>query len=371
MQPGIGRSIAQGFSAANRSWPAIGLFAAGFLGVGFLAILGIAMTQPPEEVLLPLAPEQQAAPGPKTAPAVTASTATQHAPATSGGAAGDAASPDTGKSDLFSQLSTAENKDLTGNAAVNGEAPAATGAEGLRREMERRMNLVRDWVGRAWPVLTLCLLLFLAANIWLIGGQIGYLAKRVAGSPAKLSDFWRSGARAFLPMAGGWLLAILALGALALAVVLIGLVFSALPSAVPDWLVAVFTFLLMVGIVAGVVWLVVRAAFWFIAIVVDGTGPMPSFKASFRASQGRWWLVAGLGVLLMAISFGISLPFAGLERIGNAVGSGAGQAVQTISNLLGFVASLFIGFAALAAYIRFYEDTKAAPAGSGAPQPAP
>jgi len=325
MEPSIGRSIRQGWSTAARSWPAIGLFAVLWMAVGFMTMLGVAVTEPPDEILAPITEETTAPVAPAPAPAA---------------------------------ATEAPSDPLSPEAVPSDSAPPAA------RELERRMELLGEWFGRAWPVLLACALLFVAGNVWLFGGQIGYLARRRQDAAVKLSELWKAGTRSFLPLAGGWLLSLAGVAALVVGGVLIGLLFSLLPAAVPDGLIAAVAVLLVLAALAGVLWLMVRLAFWFIAIVVDRIGPIAGLRASLRASRGRWWPVAGLGALVVAISFGASLPFALVEWLSKALGGVAGQIVLLISNVAGFVVSLFVGFVGLAAFLGFYEDAKADP---GAP----
>ena len=73
-------------------------------------------------------------------------------------------------------------------------------------------------------MLLLVALCAVAAFLWLYGGQIGYLAQRVTTQQASLSTFWAAGGRAFWPLVGASLLALLVFGGALLAVVLLTMV---------------------------------------------------------------------------------------------------------------------------------------------------
>ncbi len=209
---------------------------------------------------------------------------------------------------------------------------------------------MREWVGRAWPILLIGVLLYMAVGIWLLGGQIGYLAARVRTQQSSLSEFWAAGARAFWPLLGASLLMLVAFGGLALIVV----GGAALSTAMPGWLLAILLVILWIALV----WVAIRLAFWFIAIVVDHAGPVGGFRASVRATRGYWWRLFGLILLLALISFGVQLPFGLLEGVGRLVGGAAALVTRVVGAVGGGIANVYVGFVFTAAFIRFYEDAK-------------
>lgn len=374
MEPRIGRSIGQGFLAASKSWAGIALFAAGLTGLTLLVVLGVLLTNPPPKAFerraqaprfeLPGFPAQEAQAQEPPAPAANAGTGTETEadtgtePATEEPAAEKPAAGGDEEVSLFDQLETAEDKAAVAPPAL--PAAPAPDAQATAQAQAEEARAVSAWFGRAWPVLLLLVLIAVAGNVWLSAGQIGYVAKRVTSQRAPISEFWRVGTRAFVPVLGGVLLGLAGLAALVVTVFLFSALLGVLPNAARAVLGVVFGAALLVGLV----WLVVRLAFWFIIIVADRQGPLAALKASFRASRGRWWRLAGLGALLVLISYAVWLPFAFLEWIGGVVGGGAAVALGAVSNLGGLIASLYVGFAALGAYIRFYEDTKPVPAGA-------
>ncbi len=322
MGPTIGRSIGQGFRAANASWAGMAVVGAGWLLAGLIAVVGVAVTNPPQEVF----EERAIAPPEAAAPDV----ATPDATPTEPSAAAPAAPP------------APELEDI---AAVDDA---------------RRDRLFTEWVGRAWPMLLVCALFVLGAGVWLNAGQIGYLVQRVRTGQARVADVWRTGTRAFGALLGGWVLSALGVGALLLIVSAFGFVLQALPDAIPDWLVRVLAILLVVGLVGASIWLFVRLSFWFIAIVADAMGPIAGLKASVRATRGRWWKVAALGLLAILMSYAALIPSMLLEWLSGFAAGPAGFVLGIFASLAGVVAGLYIGFAVLAAYIRFYEDVKTA-----------
>ena len=342
MGPGIGRSIAKGFAAASKSWPGIGFFAGGWILVMLVTVGAVAVTRIPEELLRPPSAGVAPAPAAKT-PAATAPTGTTEA-ATKG-------------TDLFNQMSkAADTAALDDEGDVSSTAPAAG-----NEDLARRERIALEWLGRAWPMLLLCLIFLIAANLWLTGGQIGYLAKRVITQQAPLSEFWTAGTRAFSALLGGWGLSLLAVGALALIVALIALLFYGLSHVTPDWLLVLLGIALGVAAVVGAIWLSVRVAFWFIAILMEKVGPIAGLKISFRATRGQWWKLFGLQALLVLIAIGVGLVFRLLDAAGGAIG-GAGMVVGVISAVLGTVANIYLGFVMTAANIQFYQDAKSLPA---------
>lgn len=346
----------------------MGFFAAGMAAVTVLAIGLVMATNPPPELFEePTEPEaalpaiglmesafaqeegSPASPEEPVAQPEGAPPAAEQEPAPA----------DEGEATLFDELdeTTAEPiPPLPDAVAPAAPVPAAD---------EERARVIGQWFGRAWPMLLIALLLAAAGNVWLNGGQIGYLAKQVTAPPARVSEFWAAGTRAFLPLIGAWALSLAGVAAIVGILALVAALLALLPEAAR----AVLGTLVTVGLLIGFIWLVVRLAFWFIAIVVDRLGPIAAFKASFRASRGRWWRLVGLGLLMALISYVAWLPFALVEWLGNRIGGGAAVALGLIGNIGGILASLYVGFVALAAYLRFYEDAKSAPAGV-APSPA-
>jgi hypothetical protein len=349
MGPSIGRALSEGFRAANRSWAGIGFFAGVLLLVTVISLITIASTRPParqfplEDKYLDVNALTPAPTAPPAAPpAAPAPEATPPSPS--------------GDVNLFNQLETTQPPPASAAAETPSPVaqptpllPATDTAAERTDEQERA-----DWLGRAWPVVAAVFLLMLVANVWLSGGQIAYLAARVSHQPAKLSVFWQEGTRVFGRLLGTWGLMMGAGAALLLVLALLGAALSPLPEGVRKVLgVLLVSALLAVGI-----WLVVRLSFWFIAVVVDRVGPVAGLKASLRATQGRWLKTAGLGLLVALISIGVSLAFGLVEGLGNLIGGGAAVVLGVAGNLAGLVASLYIGFAALAAFIQFYRDVK-------------
>lgn len=350
MTPGIGRSVKEGFRAANRSWVGMGVVAGLSVGIALIIVVvaGVSffMTVSPAELARETpAPEAVAAPAPETPPE------TQQAAPEATTSETDAA-----PTDVFNELTTADDV----------APPVQDVTAGQAEDTDR---LFREWLQRAWPVLLLVALLAVAAFTWLYGGQIGYLAQRVTTQQASLSTFWAAGGRAFGPLVGASLLGLLVFGGGFLVVVLLTGVVASVAGPTPHWALVTVAVLFYLTLFIGWVWLSIRLAFWFISIVVDRLGPLAGLRTSFRATRGRWWKVFWLSGLLGLIGIGVWLPFGLLEAVGNMVGGRAGPFISIISSLLNGVANLYVGFAYTAALIRFYEDTKSAqpnasPAGS-------
>lgn len=320
MAPGIGRSVGEGFRAALRSWPAIGLLIGGWLAVFLVAVLCFGVTNPPPELF-------------EEAPAADVG----------GGSPGIGALP-------------SEPAVVKPDAAV--EEPALP----LDDAGERQNRIVGQWLGRAWPMVLLCALLMLAANLWLSGGQIGYLVKQLQDGKSPLAEFWQAATHAFVPLLGATGLLAAASVALAVSVALLGMVSALLGGVLPALMVNLLGLLIGVALFVALVWLLVRAAaFWFIAVVADRLGPVAGLKAGFRTTRGRFWRILLLGVVVLLISWGCWLPFVLLEWAGTAMGGGAGGVLRLLSNLLGGLVSAFVGFAVSAAFIRFYLDARASP----------
>jgi len=367
MEPRIGRSIVEGFRAANRSVVGMAVYAASWLLVGGLVIGGVALTSPPQEVFeaeedfgagleeeLPAPPAEAAPPGaPADAPPAATSIPepAETAPADGADAAAPepAAQPATEPADVFTELGEAED--------ITPAPPAALPSPAALDESERD-RLFNEWVGRSWPILLLCVLLLVVGGAWLNAAQTGYLVQRVRTGQATLADFRQSGNRSFVAMLGAWLLSTLGAGALLLAVTGLGFVFQGLANLLPDWLLSVLAMLLILLLIAALVWLIVRLSFWFVALVADRSGPLRGLKASFATTRRRWWKVAGLGVAISVLSYAALLPSAALEWLGNRTGGPAGIVLGVLGSLLGAAVGLYVGFAVLSAFIRFYEDTK-------------
>ncbi len=369
MEPGIGRSLRQGFRAANRSWTGIGVFAGIWVAVIGTAIASIALTHPPRQLTQeePVPSLGSPLPSPTdTAPSASGSSEPSKEPSVPATASQSSATADTKPTDLFKNLATAASPNMNQapesiQAAARAISAATTQTlQATRDAREREARMVREWIARSWPVLLISLLCLIAANLWLTGSQVGYLAEQVARQSAKLSTFWAAGTQAFRSLLLASLVWLLGMAGLLLVAVLIALLFSVLGGKLPDWVLIVPGLLLMIGAVAGLLWAGVRLSLWFIAIVADRLGPIAGLKVSFHATRGRWWKTAGLGLLVALISYAVWLIVVLLEWIGNAIGGPMALIMGILGNVGGLVASLYIGFAGLAAFIQFYMDTKAA-----------
>jgi len=325
----------------------MGVVAASWMVIFLIAAVSFLLTRPPAELF-----QERAAAGQVVAPAATAVPPTVPA-------------RDSNKEPtLFNQLETAgQPAPPPARASVTSPAPKTT--ETARKNDEERNRIIGEWLRQAWPVLALCVLLFLLANTWLYGGQVGYLAKQVTAPPTSLSEFWAAGARSFGALLGASLLGLLVGIGFVLVIGLMGWLASLLPGALPHWMRTLLDWSVGLAILVGLIWLAVRLSFWFIAIVTDRQGPVAGVRASFRASRGRWWKLFWLIGLFVLINIGVGLPFRVLEAIGNIAGGMAALTTLIVSRLLSVSANLYLMFTSAAALIRFYEDTKSAPAGAG------
>jgi len=306
MEAGIVRSIKEGFQATNRSWAGMGLYAAGWVLLGVLTFTMVSVMDIPPELI------QQ-----------------------------DASQSQTVSTDID---------------AVDQDALTPEEEEALQREQSR---IAVEWLGRVWPVLLIWTLFVLAAAVLLVGGQIGYLAKRMQGEAAPLSIFWLSARKAFKPLLISWLIVLAASLGFTLLLVVIGLILSFLPAILSGFL----GFVLIVALMVGLIWISVRVALWSIAIVAGGLAPIPALKASFHSIQKRWWKTLGLLLLLTLIAIGISIPISILGWIGGLAGGFVGASLDLISSILEFaVVNIYMGFVAMASLIRYYFDIGAASA---------
>ena len=328
MTPSIGRSISEGFQAAKKSWAAMAVFAAGWLVVGLLTMFAIGMTGVPEEAF--------------TLPELTPPTIQPAPPVTNGAAITPSA--DTDQTPVRSPNATS--------------APEASTTAPTTNHLTEQEREITDWIGRAWPILLLCACFFIAANVWLSGAQIGYLAKRLISQQARLGDLWTSGTQAFGALLGGTLLSFGLIVVIGLAIVLIALLLAALAGVLPGIVSGILGLLLGIAILIGLVWLGVRLVFWFIAIVVDRLGPLAGLKRSFGTTRGRWWSTCGLLMVVVAISVGIAAATGVVGWAGNAIGGAVAAAIGFLVTIVRIVGNLVLGFTMMAALIRFYEDAK-------------
>lgn len=320
MAPAIRRSIGQGFQAANRSWPGMGVYAGGWGLIFAVAVLGLLVTGVPRE----------AVEGPQGGerPSVDQTAGLD-----------DTATPDT----------------AADPAAAAIEDPAAEPPD----PEDDAQAAMADWTSRAWPVLALLGLLTLAASTWLYAGQIAYMASRVRGQAATVAIFVSGATAAFGRLLATSLLMLAAVGATGLIIVAAGLMLGALPETVSGVLGGI----LLAAATAGVVWLMVRAAFWFIAVVADGRGPVAGLKASLAVTKGKWLKTFGLLASLFGIALAALVVSNLLTGIAEVLGGPGGLALQVVVTILQVVVlNLYFGFAFIAASIRYYEDAKAPPA---------
>jgi hypothetical protein len=296
--------LVAGFDLARRSWGGIGLFVLAWALVGTVVVLSIALTQPPAGLL-----EAPAAPAATVAPA-------------EGAVPSEAA-----------------------------ETLAATPASETAQEREQR-----EWLGKAWPMLLLCVVILIVAGLLIQGGQIGYIIQRLRTGQVTWANIARHATSAFGALLGA---AFLSMALVAGAVVVVVLAVAAL-SAVAPAAVGVVGVLVAVTLIPVGVWLSIRLALWPLAIVADQQGPVTGLKISWRMARGRWWTLAGIAAAMLAVSIGAALLLALLEGAGNLAGGAVALVIQVLTGLTGFVANVFISFATMGALARFYEDAKTA-----------
>ena len=383
MEPGIGRSLREGFHAANRSWAGMGVVAgAWILTIGVL-LLFLLITNPPWEALqqqlarqatpamvpttepaLPInttpadAPSSKTAPEPAAEPVLTTPQTTT--PTATDAATAPAASP----SSAPKASAPTETPTAPAVVAPRPVTPPPQAASTASPAEVARTRAIDAWVGRAWPVFLLGFLLIMTVTLWLQGGKIGYLNKRINGQPAVIADFWTTGVRAFGPLV---VTSLLSLVATIVLVVISGLVVWGL-SLLPSTLGLIIGLLLTVALGIGLVWLLVRLTFWIIAIVIDGLGPIAGLRASVRATQGHGWKIIGLIALFILLFMTVGLGFTLVDWMGNRVGGAVGVVItQTSAILQLMVTNLYGSFAMTAALICYYDDLKAPTATATSP----
>lgn len=302
MEPSIGRSIGVGFPAAKKGWKGIAVYAAGSLIIGGIVMGAVALTNVPDELR-------------------------------AGNTAADATLTDDGFADT---------------AALD--------------SLNQQQEAAADWLARAWPVLLLVLIVAIIGGLLLNGGQIGYMGDMVKTDNAGIPEFVAAAKRSFKPLLGAWGLSLLAAVVMALALGLVSLLFAAL-SFLPGALLGILGFLVGAALFVGLIWVAVRLAFWFIAIVVDQTGPIEALKQSFSVTKGHALKVLGLIVLMALISMAVGLVIQLLQAGVSAIPGVVGGFLGLVFGLIGLIANLFVGFALIGAFVRFYLDAK------GEPQP--
>jgi hypothetical protein len=61
-------------------------------------------------------------------------------------------------------------------------------------------RLAEELTGRLWPVMLLLVIIMAGGMLWLEGGRLGYLVKRIRGQAVDLKEFLRSGREYFVPL---------------------------------------------------------------------------------------------------------------------------------------------------------------------------
>lgn len=332
MEPRIRRSINQGFRSTNQSIPGMAVLASWWLLAWLLMGVVAAGTNIPPALWQEPGSAEEAL----RQPAATPRARTQSTADTTGTAQTVAAPSE----------------------ASGSETSAADRTEVLRTTVAEQGRIALEWLGRAWPALLVACLVLLAGNLWLQGGQIGYLARIVQAQSAGVSEMWASGGRAFGALAGATLFSLVASALLAVALLLIGGLLSALSPVVPGWLTGLLGLLLFVAVVTGLVWLGVRLTFWFIDIVLERVGPVAGLKASFRFTRGRWWKVFQLGAALGLLAAGVLGIIRLLGWVATLIGGPLGVVAVVLTTILSVLANLYVSFLLPAALIQFYLDVK-------------
>lgn len=310
----VGRAIREGVSAAARSGAGMAAFAGGWLVLGALAIGLVAATRIPPELFQFQEPAVELS-GPS-------------APAAAAGPRADAAA-----------------------------LPTESSAQAHERD-----RLTTEWFGRAWPVLGLACMLLFAGSTAMQAGQLGYMVLQADGRHQTIADFAASARRIFGPLLGATLLSMgFAVGFILLAV-LIGVLFSL--ESIPGLIRGILGVLLVVASLLAMVWVGVRMTFWFIILAADRTGPLHSLKTAFRVTRDRWWRIFGLNASVWGITLVVQLVFGALggllEAAGGLMGGPMALGMSLLGSGLALAVNLFIGFAVLGTYVRYYKNMNAA-----------
>ena len=384
MAPSIGRSIQQGFRYANRALLGMALLAGCWLVISFLWQLALNASgfpteelQAVDEELRQLATQASAPPAvtpvetlaPSETPAAPEAQPPAESPTVDAGAPAAQAREQSAAEEpsAASELPAQPSEPAPAlEEPVDVQIPLAPAtpdrAEQRRLAEQERVEILQDWFADAWPGLLAVLLLTVGLGLWLEGGQVGYLGQIAQTGRGSVAEFWRSGLRAFGPLAVTVLFSLLAV----LLALLVGALVVALAGALGPVAGAIITLILTVALVGGWLWVMVRTVFWPTAIVVDRLGPVTAFKTTWRSTRGRWWKLAGLGALLLAIFFGVGIVVGILDVIAQAIGGPIGTAIAWAGAILEFAGNIYLGFVSAGAVIRFYLDTKHA---SAAPVP--
>lgn len=304
MNPSISDSVKSGVNAANKGLQGIGLYAAGWTLAAVFSVGAIMFTFPPVKAIGQVVKNRPPAAAPAT---------TQPVPSAD-------------------------------------EAAKAQGTESTPEEKE-----VKAWALRALPVMILAGLFLMVAGIFLFGGQVGYLAKLVRGEAAKAADFLEAAKKSFKALFAA---AMLSIGLGASIILVIGGLIALTQAVLPKLLAVVVTVLLALGLIAVIVWLGIRLFFWQLAVPADRLGPIEAWKASFRATKGRWGQVFLFSIVLWLISLAVNLVFRLLGSMGALFGAGVGGFVAMIVGLLSIAGGLYVSFLTTAAIIRYFDETK-------------
>ena len=342
MEPRIRRSMTQGFRTAARGWMGIVVVFFSWIIVMFIVTGLIALTHPPERALQRSRTETQPPPPATTTP---------------GQSASESSSPPTNV-DLFGQMTTEQTSART-KTAPNVQMQSAGPS---RAERQRMMN---QWIRKAWPVILICVVSLSIFSLWMTGGQIGYLGQGIKTGRLSLLELWTYGIRSLGRL---FIVSAISLGAMLVLLLIGSLVswlFSRVAGALPSWLSGVLGLLVLCVVLAALVWLAIRLAFWFIAVVLDGAGPIDGVTVSFRISRGFWWRICGLLLVLMAISFGVLLIVRLFEMLAQTIGGVGGMVLGFLAGLLNSAVNLYLTFAMTAALIQFYVDAQSSLGVSG------
>ena len=364
----IGQAIATGFRTANRSWAGMAFFAGGWvlllLMVLLLGVLGVALMRPPLR-LFQAAQQRQAQPPASN----TGTSPTREQPAAKPAPVSEetppaptAASPEPSPS-VFTQLETTKetppatptSPPATSSATTPG--PAASAATLEQQQGDRELA---DWFQRHWPgvalTMALAMALLVAGSTWIYGGQVGYVAQRLATQHARVSEFWVSGNRAFWPLLGSSGVGLL--GGLGMA--LLGGLCVWLISVAPGVLKVLLSILFGAAGMVGLVWLAVRLLFWPIGIVVDRRGPISGLRASLSASRGNGWRLLGFLSLWLLIGLAVLAPFGIAQAILDRMEEPGAVlvATQVVMGVARWMVDAYLGFAFIGACVQAYRGVR-------------
>ncbi len=224
------------------------------------------------------------------------------------------------------------------------------------RPVSPEEKAVRGWIVKPGTIfsLSLIIILWISMVLWLRGGQIGYLSRKIRDNRASAGDFFSWGVKSFIPLLGARIISL----AVVLAPILLYTLLAFLASKIfPKVVAGLFIFLGFIALVYAIIWVALKLVFYAISIASDRKGPLQALTFNLALTCGRMLHILCLLLVFSLFHFGLSLGNGFFGFAAKLAGHGAFM-VRIVGFVVSSIAGVYLDYFKTAACITYYDAAK-------------